>query len=430
MAAGPPAVGGARSGTQLRRSGRWAFLAAYLLAWWVIASAASRRHGALVFAAGLLALGAALAARRRGRPHWLLRLAYVSLLAASAALMVEAALRLRPGLLGGRVANFAYTGYHPYRGGIYDWDARLFQLMRPDVRRWMYWNGHWWWHESNGQGWRGPALGRAGAVFLGDSMVYGHGVNHEATVPAQFSRSTGAATANLGQQGTCAVQQLMLLRRRGAPLRPRAVVLCAHPTDIEDVVRMYDGPELQRFLADAAYEPRIRPELAPPPAWSPVWLWSRHAGLPLRSGGILGSLVRVLRERRPRERTPSRDPFLPARDEFSEVADALQAREGAMGLAVRVHERALREVAAESRRLGARLVLFDIGYPDAFSAATEALAGEIGAEYSPAGRVALARARAGAPVYLANDGHWTAEGGRIVAEELARTAAARDIMRD
>jgi hypothetical protein len=405
-----------------------AFVAAYLLAWWVISSAASRRHGGIVFAFGLVLLWAGMRAYRRGRPAWLLRLSYLSLLAAAAAVLLEAALHVRPGLLSGRVANFAYTGYHPYRGGIYSIDPHVGQLMRPAVRRWMYWNGHWWRHESNGRGWRGPELDRADAVFLGDSMIYGHGVNEEGTVSAQFARRTGATAANLGQQGTCAVQQLILLRRRGRPLRPRVVFLCAHPTDVEDVTRMYETSEQRRFLADPTYEPRVRP--GPPARWDPLWLWGRHVGLPLRSGGILGTLLRTVREGRTRDQAAIRDPFLPREDEFSELAAAFSAQDGSAFLAVRVHEEALREVGRECARLGARLVLFDIGYPRAFAAATEALAGEIGAEYSPAGAAALRRARAGSVVYLANDGHWTAEGAAIVAQALARTAAARDIMRD
>jgi hypothetical protein len=203
------------------------------------------------------------------------------------------------------------------------------------------------------------------------------------------------------------------------------VFLCAHPTDLEDVTRMYDPQELRHFLAQPAYEPMFRPGL--PPWWDPLRLWARYLALPLRTGGIVGTLVRTVREGRRREGIAPRDPFLPTENEFSEVTAALQTRAGPAGLAVRVHEESLREVARECRRLGARLVLFDIGYPRAFSAATQAMAGSIGAEYSPAGAVALVRAWRGAPVYLANDGHWTPEGAAIVAEALAATAAARDM---
>jgi hypothetical protein len=416
---------------------RAVFIAAYGVAWWIIASAASRRHGAAVFALGLLLLWPALRAHRRGRPAWLLRLAYASLLVCAAALLVEAALHVRPQLLGGRVANFAYTGYHPYHGGIYSLDANVGQLMRPNVRRWMYWNGHWWWHESNAQGWRGQALDRADAVFLGDSMIYGHGVNGGDTVPARFAALTSLATANLGQQGTCAPQQLMLFRRRGRTLRPRVVFLCVHLTDFEDVARQYDEPEQRGFIARPAHDPLIRAEYAPAAPWDPLWLWARHVELPLRSAGIVGSLIRVVRERRMQEGTSARDPFVPTSSEQEEMLPALRADAGPRdALARAVHEVSLRELRAECDRLGARLVLFDLGYPRVLREATAGLARDLGVEYSAAGAEALEHALKGEPVYLANDGHWTGQGAAVVAAALARTAAARaaheagDVMRD
>jgi hypothetical protein len=65
-------------------------------------------------------------------------------------------------------------------------------------------------------------------------------------------------------------------------------------------------------------------------------------------------------------------------------------------------------------------VLLDLGYPRGLSRAVEALAGELQVEYSAAGRVALDRALAGQPIYLADDGHWTPEGNDVVAAELSR----------
>ncbi len=407
--------------------------AGYALAWWLLASAASRRHGFAVFVLGLVLLAAAVVAYRRGRRAWLLRLCYASALGAVAVLLLEGALHLRPRLLGGRVANFAYTGYHHYRGGIYDLDPEVGQMMRPGVRRWMFWNGHWWPHESNRGGWRGPERAAAEAVFLGDSMIYGHGVAEPDTVPARFERHSGLATANLGQQGTCAPSQLALWRRRGVALRPRVVFLCAHLTDPGDAVRLYDEAALRRFVEDGT-PPHTRPAYGPPSPRDPSWLWARHAGLPLWSGGILGALGRSVRERRFQETTAARDPFVPTPAEIDEVLPELRAGTGAgASLAWRAHRRAVEELRREAESAGARLVLFDLGYPRGFSAAMEALAAELGAEYSPAGRIALERAVAGEPVYLANDGHWTGLGAGIVGEALARTRAvawARDPVRD
>jgi hypothetical protein len=327
------------------------------------------------------------------------------------------------------VANFAYSGYHAYRGGIYTLDPEVGPLMRPSVSRWMYWNGHWWWHQSNAQGWRGAAQEKADAVFLGDSMVYGHGVMAADSVPQRFAGATGLATANLGQQGTCAPQQLELFRRRGAPLRPRVVFLCAHPRDLEDVQRMYSPAEQEAFLQRPQYHPHVLPEFGPPSRWDPLWLWGRHAQLPLWSGGIVGSLLRTLRERGAQESTAARDPFVPTAAEQDEVPAPLRPEApAALRRAWLVNRRAVEELSRLCAGAGARLVLFDLGYPRTFSAAVEDLARELGVEYSPAGRVALARSLAGERMNLANDGHWSASGAAAVAEQLARSNAARAIM--
>ena len=50
-----------------------------------------------------------------------------------------------------------------------------------------YWQGHWWRHSANAAGFRGALVDQADAVFLGDSMIYGHGVEDEETVSSQFA---------------------------------------------------------------------------------------------------------------------------------------------------------------------------------------------------------------------------------------------------
>jgi hypothetical protein len=82
--------------------------------------------------------------------------------------------------------------------------------------------------------------------------------------------------------------------------------------------------------------------------------------------------------------------------------------------------RAVAEIKAFCDTLDARLVLFDLGYPASHTRAIEALAGELGIAYSPAGRVVLERSQAGEVVYLADDGHWNGAGAALVAEELER----------
>jgi hypothetical protein len=399
-----------------------------LLLVWVVASAASRGQGHWFFAAGLAALAVALAAYRRGRRSVLHGLWFASLLAVLTALGLEAALHLWPGILKGRVANVAYTGYHWQRGGIYRLDPHAGPVMRPSVRRGMYWNGHWWTHESNAAGYRGELLDRADAVFLGDSMIYGHGVEADQTVPAAFARRTRLAVANLGQQGTCVIQALLTLLDKGLALRPSIVLLCVHHTDLEEAERYYGEPELRRFLTLSVVDgarPLVVPEYRPRAWWSPARLWAEDLAIPLRSSGILGAVGRSVRDGDLARGGVRRDPFLPTDGDVEAILPALDpAAPERVRLPWEANRHALAEVHRACQRMGARLVVFDLGYPRALTESVERAAHEVGAVYSGAGRIALARARAGEVAYLADDGHWSPRGAEIVAEELARVAAA------
>jgi hypothetical protein len=402
-----------------------ALVLSYLVLLWVVASAASRAQGFWAFLAGLLALGAALPAFRRGRRGPVYAVYLGALILATLSLSLEAILRVAPGVLSGHVANVAYTGYHWQQGGIYVLDEHEGPSMRPGVHRSTYWAGRWWEHDANADGYRGPAVDRADAVFLGDSMVYGHGVGPAETLPARFAARTGLAVANLGQQGTCQVQSWLRLERLGLRLRPRVVFASSHFTDVPEAAQWYTPEELERFLASpvgSPYRPLAREEYRPRPFWDPVSFWARHVSLPFRSGGIAGAVGRALRGRAPGLGAGAAAAWTrPSEAEIDAPWGAASpGAPPADALGWSVHVRALREIERLCDGAGARLVLFDLGYPRGFSRAVEALAGELGAEYSPAGRVALEQALAGRPIYLENDGHWTAEGNDVVAAELAR----------
>jgi len=402
----------------------WAAVVAVSVAFsWLLGSAASRGQGVYPFLAALLALAVALLAHARGRRVALYGFLFFQLLASTGVLMLEAVLHLWPGVLGGQVANVAYTGYHWQRGGIYMLDPHRGPVLRPSFGRRMYWSGHWWWHQTNEDAYRGPRLERADVILLGDSMVYGHGVEEPDTIAARFAARTGLAAANLGQQGTCLLQSFLALRVHGPRLRPRVVYACAHFSDLDEVVRYYERAELRRFLASpsgAPAAPLAREEYRPQLDWNLRQLFARNLALPLRVGGISGAVVRSLRVRTPASSAGRRDPFMPTREEIAAPLEALAAdAPPEERLPWLTERRAAAEIKLLSDALGARLVLFDLGYPEAHSRAVEALAEELGCGYCPAGRVALARSLAGEVVYLSDDGHWNGAGAEIVAEELA-----------
>ena len=391
---------------------------------WLLGSAASRGQGIYPFLAGAFALAAALWAHSRGRRAVLYGFLYLQILLAAAVLVLESTLHLWPGILRGPVANVAYTGYHWQKGGIYFLDPHRGPVLRASFRRSLYWSGHWWQHQTNADAYRGPRLAQADAIFAGDSMIYGHGVEEPDTVSARFTARTGRTAANLGQQGTCLLQTLLTLRVHGPRLRPRVVYVCAHFNDLEEVIRYYDEADLRRFLDSpqgAASPPLAREEYRPQAPWNLREVFARDLALPLRVAGIPGALARSLRDPQLGSDRGPRDPFVPTPEEIGTPLPALFAEaspeERLPWLAER---RAVAEIKALCDTLGASLVLFDLGYPESHSRAIEALAGELGVAYSRAGRVVLERSRAREAVYLADDGHWSGSGASVVAEELAR----------
>ena len=398
----------------------------YLVLLW-IASSVFRGKGLVIAILGVLVLWLALSEFRRGRRTFFYRLCLLMALCAAAVLACEGVLHLYPGLPKGRLANYVSHGYHGEPGGIFVRVPLLGHAMRPSFRRAMYWNGHVWQHETNADGYRGPRLARADAVALGDAMVYGHGIEQDQTVPARFAAITGLATANLGQQGACAIQSLELLRRTGLALRPRLILVCLHATDVVDALHWYPPEELERFLSEAGYRPLARPIYRTPSPLNVFERWYLHVALPLRSGRALQGLISVPHDRALEAHLPPSqgDRFLPTAEAlaapFSPEAPNAVPNER---LGWRANCRALAEIEQEARRLGARVIVFDLGYPLAFSAAVEKAAQEVGAAYCDTGRRVLTRAQAGENMYLARDGHWTPEGSDAIARGLA--AAARD----
>ncbi len=354
----------------------------YVLLLWLGTSLA-RGKGVLFFLGGLGLLAFALRRFARGRRGTLFSLYFAALLVVTPILPTELLLRVSRGLLRGRIGNYVHGGYHDEPEGIYTLDPHRGHALRPEVRRRMYWNGHWWRHDANVDGYRGPALTSAAALFLGDSLVYGHGVETPDTLAPLYARLSARPAANLGLQGACLLQSLHLLREKGLRLGPAVVFVCAHPNDLADVEYWFDPGELRTFMADSPespYAPRVRQELRAPDRTVYDW-WLLNAAVPLRTA----RLARVLLQRGPTDAVwsapeaeggePSGRPWLPRpsalREPFAagrpEASDELRLSWAATRHAV---ER-MKQLSAGA---GARLVLLDLGYPHEFSAAVEELA--------------------------------------------------------
>jgi hypothetical protein len=180
-------------------------------------------------------------------------------------LALELTLRRWPTLLGQEFANGALSRYTVKEGGIYYVDRRLrIHFMIPNFRTTMYYNGYVWQHQTDALGFRNDPLHvPADVVLLGDSVVYGHGVNFEHTLGHLLERRSRLRVANLGRQGDCAFQEAYLLTEYLPVFRPRIVVHVFTPNDIEDLYVHLDGAAIRAFIAQPiegiTYPPRVDP---------------------------------------------------------------------------------------------------------------------------------------------------------------------------
>src|SRR5262249_40544701 len=214
----------------------------------------------------------------------------------------------------------------------------------------------------------------ADAVFLGDSMIYGHGVEGDQTVPARFAARTELATANLGQQGTCLVQMWLRYRRLGAGLRPRLGFVCSHPNDVEDAHFRYPREDLRRFAAappPGGYEPFVHARFRPKAWWKLRYFWSDHLAPPLRAARVVDGVQKLRKAGVPWRgvRTAAGPGWdVPTRGGLEEPVDP--SRPGWAG-----PRHAPVPLQGPCDRQGARLVPLDLGYPHALPRAGGAVGG-------------------------------------------------------
>ncbi len=166
-------------------------------------------------------------------------------------LAIEITLRARPTLLGPAFANGVLSRYSTRRGGIYYRDRNLgMNFMIPNHSAPMYANGYRWQHRTDAHGFRNDVLHvPADVMLLGDSLVYGQGVEFEDTLAAQLERRSGLRVANLGRQGDCAFQEAYLLTAYLPVYRARYVVHVFTPNDILDTYQYLSDAAMEAFIA-------------------------------------------------------------------------------------------------------------------------------------------------------------------------------------
>jgi hypothetical protein len=155
-----------------------------------------------------------------------------------------------PRVLGYEFASGVWSRYSTRPNGIYYEDPVLrMNFMLPNYRTEMYYNAYTWTHQTDALGFRNPrTMTEADVILLGDSFIYGHGVEIDQTVGRALERLTPYSVVNLARQGDCALQEAYLLTRHIERFRPRHVVYFYYRNDILDLFVYRTPAELAAFV--------------------------------------------------------------------------------------------------------------------------------------------------------------------------------------
>lgn len=341
------------------------------------------------------------------------------------ALCIEVSLRLVPEMLGVKMANQLFSAYTRRPGGMYfEEDSTGMFFMHPSHRIRAYFNGYAWDHETDARGFRNPP-GRPvdGTLLLGDSLIYGHGVDEAESVAGHLEARYGVPVYNLSRQGDCLYQHYVLLRLHLEAFAPERVVLFVFQNDFDDLMQnrglalLTSAPEIARADYATLREAIAVAEPDPHP-------WSRS----IRYRSLTYRLILALR---------SRIRHLPAGTAASGRSDvaidpiAAPLLDDAMLPVLRdYYDRILGDLAVRADAVGAELdVVYLDAYPTTTPATREAERRARELVFGAASRHGIATFDTGDLLagcdacILPGDGHLTAEGNARLARFLHEALA-------
>ena len=342
-------------------------------------------------------------------------------------------------------ANEMGTGYVDSGDGIYRFDSALnMERMRPHYERGMFFNGYHWRHAGDWMGFRNPVdRHRVDIALIGDSMVYGHGLDESQTIRSDLERIAHRPVANLGEQSAAMDYEYEILKHDAARLNPPWVFIFFLNNDISDLESRLTETEMRRFLALPIEDHTTRYfDLKPPRHFS------RSAGR-LRNLYVVRSALMFKHLMQGRiaklQEWRRRNPVAGAGAEIAVPADISGVKGTAAGgemsdqpawmseppfagdnfkqLAMEFHLRAILKANDFANRRGMRLTYVFIAVPQP----DDELFEPIIRDYCAANHIqffslrpALERARrAGIDIYLPGDGHFSAQGAAVTARTLA-----------
>ena len=348
-----------------------------------------------------------------------------------ALVVLESALRIRPEIFSYRVQNLAFAKYDVLPDGVnVAVNSLRMQFMRPDFRTDFRFNGYRWGHVGDRRGFRNPPdLGHPEVLLLGDSLIYGHGVEEAQTVAGFLRTDHGHPTYNMAKQGDCLYDNYVRFRMFAPEIRPRVVLLFVFLNDFQDLESRRRPGDRRGFPEIDEYDySEIRTRVAALQAVQPSWLG--RTLFRLHSVRLMVQAYRHLDEILARfQITPNAE----AADEPDPTFLAPLLDRDRLRPLAEYYERILPDIDRRSREFGARLVvvnleLFKPKRSDRYRGAQDEVRALL---RSICSRHDMTLVETGAlfagdwrDAYLERDGHLTEYGHRRLAEYLAREALA------
>jgi hypothetical protein len=300
----------------------------------------------------------------------LLRLAAVLISVVVSLLLAEGGVRLFPRLLNEKLQHAAFSKYDTLPGGIFQFEGiTRARFMRADYTTRAFSHGLFWSHRTDENGFRNPpGFSDRKVLLLGDSLIYGHGVDGEETVGAFLRSRHGVQAYDLSAQGQCLYENYLALRLLLDEFRPETVLLFVFVNDIRDVEQRRRGQSLSAIpeISDFDYS-LIRQRLTD--------LRRFHEPWPVRAA-FASSIVRMVAKTRgyhppkpPESSTPEQWRKVAAiadhdRPTNNNVPDVV-LDDSKFEPVERYYDALLGDLASRCRQTGARLVLVHLVPPTA-----------------------------------------------------------------
>ena len=186
-----------------------------------------------------------------GRPskgrRFLFRIASVVFALILATVVAELALRIfTNALLGEERTAVFYDRYNTTPRGMYFHDPQAgMNFMWPSAEMTAHSHGYFWNHRTDARGFRNPPERQGTDVLLlGDSLIYGHGLDDDETVTSILHKDYGYSAYNMARQGDCLYQQYVLTRLFLDEFTPQTIMLFVFSNDLVDLGKTRDPGQI------------------------------------------------------------------------------------------------------------------------------------------------------------------------------------------